>query len=335
MSRVGMMKIWRSSEDISPELEATVVTIGVFDGVHRGHRAVLGEAVKEAKRRGIPSLALTFDPHPAVVHGVRPVHLVTTVSDRLDRLAAAGIDIAFVQPYSLEYAKATPREFVKNQLVDQLKATVVVVGEDVRFGCGNSGDGETLLALGKEYGFDVVLLKDLHAPEGRRWSSTWVRELLASGDVSGAARVLGRHHRIRGEVVHGYQRGRELGFPTANLRGDNLGEVPADGVYAGWLVRNVPESTAAEYLPAAISVGTNPQFNGVERTVEVHVLGRSDLNLYGEKIGVDFVDYLRPMLAFDSLDELLSQMDEDLLRTAEVLGVPTAGRVDPAAVSAQ
>ena len=135
-------------------------------------------------------------------------------------------------------------------------------------------------------------------------------------------------------MVHGFQRGREIGFPTANLTGDGLGEVPADGVYAGWLVRSVPGSKAAEYLPAAISVGTNPHFEGTERTVEVHALGRSDLNLYGESIAVDFVEYLRPMLSFESLDGLLRQMDEDLRVTAEILGVPTAGRVDPAAVTA-
>lgn len=331
---MSSVKIWRSPADIPSDHAGSVVTIGVFDGVHRGHRAVLGETVRQAKERGLLSVALTFDPHPAVVHGAKLVHLVTTLEDRVNRLVAAGIDVVYVQNYTLEYARATPEEFVRDQLLGQLKAKVVVVGEDVRFGCQNSGDGETLRELGEKYGFDVVLLNDREAPEGRRWSSTWVRELLASGDVAGAARVLGRPHRIRGEVVHGFQRGREIGFPTANLMGEELGEVPADGVYAGWLVRSVPESEAAEYLPAAISVGTNPQFDGVQRTVEVHVLGRSDLNLYGERIGVDFVEYLRPMLAFESLEGLLVQMDEDLRATAEILGVPVAGRVDPSEVTA-
>lgn len=326
------LRVWRKPDDV--DVDACVVTIGVFDGVHKGHRAVLGRTVDEAKARNLPSVALTFDPHPAVVHGTKPVHLVTTLDDRLDRLAAAGIKAVYVQEYSLDYAKATPEEFVAKQLVGELHAVAVVVGEDVRFGRDNSGDGATLRELGEKYGFDVVLLDDLEAPEGRRWSSTWIRELLAAGDVAGAARVLGRPHRIRGEVVHGFQRGREFGFPTANLTGDGLGEVPADGVYAGWLVRDVPGSAAAEYLPAAISVGTNPQFDGVERTVEVHVLGRTDLNLYGERIGVDFVEYLRPMAAFSGVDALLEQMDEDLRRTAEVLGVPTAGRVDPSLVTA-
>lgn len=326
--------VWRRPEDIPSGLVGTAVTIGVFDGVHKGHRAVLRETVRQAKARGLVSVALTFDPHPASVHSGQSVHLVSTLGDRIDRLAAAGIDAVYVQRYTLGYARATPREFFEDQLVGELRARVVVVGEDVRFGRRNEGDGAVLAELGKEKGVEVTLVSDLTAPEGRRWSSTWVRELLAAADVAGAARVLGRRHRIRGEVVHGFQRGRAIGFPTANLAGDDLGEVPADGVYAGWLVRSVEGARAAEYLPAAISVGTNPHFEGTERTVEVHVLGRSDLNLYGESIAVDFVEYLRPMLSFDSLEGLLGQMDEDLRNTAEILGVPTAGRVDPASVTA-
>ncbi|MFT0847843.1 bifunctional riboflavin kinase/FAD synthetase [Actinomycetaceae bacterium L2_0104] len=329
------MRVWRRASDIPPDVGRTVVTIGVFDGVHRGHHAVLAETVRQARQRGLLSLALTFDPHPATVHRPdRPVRLVATLEDRIDRLAAAGIDAVFVQHYSLEYAQSNAREFVERQLLGQLHAAAVVVGEDVRFGKGNEGDGELLVRLGRELGFDVVLLSDLGDDEGRRWSSTWVRELLQAGDVAKVAQILGRPHRLRGEVVHGFQRGRQLGFPTANLRGDTLGEVPADGVYAGWLVRSVPGTSAAEYLPAAISVGTNPQFDGVERTVEAHVLGRADLDLYGEHIAVDFIERLRPMLAFDSIEALLAQMDEDLRNTAVVLGVPTAGRVDPVQVTA-
>ena len=178
------------------------------------------------------------------------------------------------------------------------------------------------------------MVTDIQAPEGRRWSSSWVRELLAEGDVAGAARVLGHLHRIRGTVEHGFKRGRTLGFPTANLQGGIEGVVPADGVYAGWVVRTVPGTQSAEFLPAAISVGTNPQFDGVERTVEAHVLGRSDLNLYGEKIAVTFVSRIREMMTFDSLDELLFQMDNDLLKTASVLGIAVANRVDPDSVTA-
>ncbi len=322
-------------EDIPADLGRTVVTVGVFDGVHRGHHAVLAETVHQARERGLMSVALTFDPHPAIVHHPeRPIRLVATVDDRIDRLAAAGIDAVYVQHYTLDYAQATARDFVEKQLLGELRAGVVVVGEDVRFGKNNSGDGTLLSQLGGELGFDVVLLDDRGDNLGRRWSSTWIRELLELGDVAQVAQILGRAHRLRGEVVHGFQRGRDLGFPTANLKGEALGEVPADGVYAGWLVRNVPGTSAVEYLPSAISVGTIPQLDGIERTVEAHVLGRSDLNLYGEHVAVDFVERLRPMLAFNSVEQLLTQMDEDLRNTAVVLGVPTAGRVNPAEVSA-
>lgn len=327
--------VWRTPEDIPADLGQSVVTVGVFDGVHRGHHAVLAETVRHARTRGLTSVALTFDPHPATVHNPdRPVKLVATLDDRIDRLAAAGIDAVFVQHYTLEYAQASAESFVRNQLVDQLHASLVVVGEDARFGKDNAGDGALLTELGHALGFDVILLNDLGEPAGRRWSSTWVRELLAVGNVEKAAEVLGRPHRLRGKVVHGFQRGRELGFPTANLKGEELGEIPADGVYAGWLVRDVPMTNAAEYLPAAISVGSNPQFDGVERTVEAHVLGRADLNLYGEDVAVDFIRRLRPMVSFESVDGLLCQMDEDLRNTALALGVPTAGRVDPAEVTA-
>ena len=178
------------------------------------------------------------------------------------------------------------------------------------------------------------MVTDIQAPEGRRWSSSWVRELLAEGDVAGAARVLGHLHRIRGTVEHGFKRGRALGFPTANLHDGIEGVVPADGVYAGWVVRSVPGTESAEFLPAAISVGTNPHFDGIDRTVEAHVLGRSDLNLYGERIAITFVSRIRPMLSFDSLDGLLTQMDEDLRRTAYILGIAVSTRIDPGAVTA-
>lgn len=329
------MDIWRVPEDIPSDLAGSVVTIGVFDGVHRGHMAVLENAMREARTCGCTSIALTFDPHPLLVHNPQAnIHLVSTLDDRLDRLAAAGIMATYVQHYTLEYAQASPREFVEQQLLGQLKAKTIVVGEDVRFGKNNAGDGTLLRELGAELGFRVVLVDDLTDEDGTRWSSSWLRELLVVGDVAKAKEVLGRPHRLRGEVVHGFQRGRKLGFPTANLMGDDLGEVPADGVYAGWLVMDVPGSKAVVHVPAAISIGTNPHFGNEARTVEAHVLGRADLNLYGQQIALDFVERIRPMMKFDSLDGLTTRMDEDLRMTAQILGVPPAGRVNPEDVTA-
>lgn len=329
------MNVWASLSDI-PAGTRSVVTIGNFDGMHLGHRRVIATCRDRAGRRGVQSVACTFDPHPRSVH--RPedgLALISPLQDRLDAMAACGIESTFVIHYDESVYSLTPEEFVQKYLVGALGAREVVVGEDFRFGKNNSGDIDTLRDLGRKYDFDVVMVADIAAPEGRRWSSSWVRELLAEGDVAGAARVLGHMHRIRGVVQHGFKRGRELGFPTANLTKDVEGVIPGDGVYAGWLVRQVPGTSAGEFLPAAISVGTNPHFDGVERTVEAHVLGRSDLNLYGERVAVTFVARIRPMMSFDSLDDLLAQMDDDLRVTAFVLGVGVSGRIDPQAVTAR
>lgn len=328
------MKIWTDLESI-PEGQRSVVTIGNFDGMHNGHRRVVSSCVERARKRGVDAVALTFDPHPTQVH--RPelgLELISPLRDRLDAMAASGLDATLVIHYDESVYSLDAEEFVTTFLVDRLGVLEVVVGEDFRFGRGNAGTVDTLRALGRRYDFDVVMVTDIQAPEGRRWSSSWVRELLAEGDVAGAARVLGHLHRIRGTVEHGFKRGRALGFPTANLHDGIEGVVPADGVYAGWVVRSVPGTESAEFLPAAISVGTNPHFDGIDRTVEAHVLGRSDLNLYGERIAITFVSRIRPMLSFDSLDGLLTQMDEDLRRTAYILGIAVSTRIDPGAVTA-
>lgn len=329
------MKVWHSLAEI-PGNESAVVTIGNFDGMHNGHKKVIATCVERARKLGVDAVAITFDPHPIQVH--RPevgLQLISPLRDRLDAMAAAGLDATLVAHYDASVYSLDADEFVDEYLVGRCGAREVVVGEDFRFGRANAGTIDTLRALGRSYGFDVITVTDIEAPEGRRWSSSWVRELLAVGDVSGAARVLGHLHRIRGSVCHGFKRGRALGFPTANLSEDVEGVIPADGVYAGWVVRAVPGTQSAEFLPAAISVGTNPQFSGETRTVEAHVLGRSDLNLYGERIAVTFVSRIRPMQSFASLNDLLTQMDDDLRQTASILGIGVAGRVDPDSVTAQ
>jgi riboflavin kinase/FMN adenylyltransferase len=187
----------------------------------------------------------------------------------------------------------------------------------VRFGRDNEGDFLRMQALGKQLGFDVIGIEDFG--EDRRCSSTWVREALADGEVEAAAEILGRPHRMVGEVIHGAARGRELGFPTANLSPDSEGFIPADGVYAGWLI-----DEAERRWPAAISVGSNPTFEGVPRQVEAHVIDRADaqiddFNLYGQHVVVEFVQRLRPMVAYRGIDALIEQMAEDVERTREVL----------------
>lgn len=330
------MKIWTDLNQV-PGDQKSIVTIGNFDGMHQGHARIIASCVDRAHKRGLDSVALTFDPHPRSVHRpetARP--LIMSLSDRLEAMAAIGVDAALVAHYDRSLYTLSPEDFIEMYLVDRLGAREVIVGEDFRFGQGNTGDIETLRTLGRQLGFDVSMVTDIQSPSGRRWSSSWVRELLADGDVAEASVVLGHFHRLTGVVEHGAKRGRTLGFPTANLRADGDIMVPADGVYVGWLVREaVPGGQGGqEFLPAAISVGTNPQFSGSARTVEAHVLGRHDLDLYGQTVTVLFVKRLRPMMKFGSVEELLGQMDRDLLGTAATLGVRVAGRVDPALVTA-
>ncbi len=312
-----------------PELSSSVVTIGNFDGVHRGHRSVLGRVVGLARADHRAAIAVTFDPHPAQVH--RPDEappLLTGLTDRLELLAQTGLDGVLVLPYTLDLAALTPEEFVTQYLVDGLRARTVVVGHDVRFGKGNSGSLATMVELGGVHGFEVVAVDDVGVARtpaggaGPRWSSSATRALLADGDVAGAADVLGRPHALRGVVVHGDARGRLLGFPTANL-GDIAGMVPADGVYAGRLRRPALAASDPEHpdvvLPAAVSIGTNPTFDGVERRVEAYVLDRDDLDLYDEEVVVELVERLRPTLRFDSVDDLVVQMHADVDQARELL----------------
>jgi riboflavin kinase / FMN adenylyltransferase len=325
---------WHDLAEVPRGYGPSVVAIGNFDGVHQGHRSVLATLVAQAARRGARAVAVTFEPHPLrVLHPERAPELLTTPAHRLDLLAAAGLDAVLVMTFDRDLASWTPERFVVDTLVQALGATAVVVGRDVRFGKENSGDLETMRALGREHGFDVLVLEDQHGSGARRWSSTWVRELLAAGDVAAAAEQLGRPHRVEGVVVHGDHRGRELGYPTANL-GEVEVLVPADGVYAGWLVRlDVPEPQGPQdprrVLPAAVSIGTNPTFQGVERRVEAHALvGReasATLDLYGERVGVDLVERLRPTLRFDSVEDLVEQMDADVERCRQVLATSGCG----------
>jgi riboflavin kinase/FMN adenylyltransferase len=314
---------WYALQDIPSDLGPTVVTLGNFDGVHRGHREVLGRVVREARDRGATPVAVTFEPHPvAVLYPERAPAQIMSLEQRLEVLDSVGLGAALVLHFTHEFAQQTPEEFVETTFVDALGAVAVVVGKDTRFGVRNSGDVGTLTELGEKHGFDVIALDDIGeaAPEGRRWSSTQLRAEILDGKVRHAAEILGRPHRVSGTVVHGDHRGRELGFPTANLSPDHAGLVPSDGVYAGWLVRLDREPGAADRtLPAAISIGTNPTFDGHQRRVEAYVLDRTDLDLYGESVAMDFVSHLRPTLRFDSIEALIDQMREDVARCREIL----------------
>lgn len=315
--RVDSVLRWTHLEEIPSGFGPSVVTLGNFDGVHRGHRALLGTVVREAALRGARAVAVTFDPPPlAVLHPDRAPAQIATLEHRLDLMASTGLDAVLVLEFTRELAAQTPEEFVRGVFVEALGATAVVLGSDSRFGVRNSGTIDTMRELGTAHDFAVVELPAVgETTDGERnWSSTHLRRLLADGAVDEAAQILGRPHRVSGEVVHGHHRGRELGFPTANLGPGTAGLVPADGVYAGWLERlDLPAGDPERRLPAAISVGTNPTFDDVpERTVEAHVLDRTDLDLYHERVGVDFVAHLRGNVRFDSVEELLTRIGQDV-----------------------
>ena len=341
------MEVWYGAEQVPASLSApggpgAVVTMGIFDGVHRGHQAVLGRVVElshelaHGDRRPL-AVAVTFDPHPRSVHQPEAdLPLIASLTDRLASLGDLGLDAVLVITYTLDFAAQSPQDFVRTWLEGLLGARAVVVGDDVRFGCRNSGDATTLEQIGRDDGFEVEIVSKIRSDEGRRWSSTWIRQCLKDGDMGRASQVLGRPHRLRGVVVRGLRRGRELGFPTANLEAATAGVVPPDGVYAGWLVRGSSAEVGGQRLPAAISIGTNPTFDDVpQRTVEAHVLGRADLNLYGEEVGIELIERLRPMLAFDGLDPLLVQMRADIEDTALILDVPVPDPIRPEDVTAQ
>ena len=311
------VQLWRSLDDVPADLGRTAVVIGNFDGVHLGHQHVLRRARELADQRSLDVVAVTFDPHPMAV--LRPEHApvtLTTLEARAELLTAAGADAVLALPFDLEMASWSPDEFARRVLVDTLHAAVCVVGANFRYGNKAAGDVASLQAFGAEHDFVAEGIPLDGGPQV--WSSTYVRTCLASGDVAGAAEALGRPYAVRGLVVKGDQRGRELGFPTANVPADHLTAVPPDGVYAGRLTRR----DTGETFPAAISVGTNPTFDGVTvRRVEAYVLDRTDLELYGVEVDVAFVERLRGMEAFGSIDELIEQMRADVDRTREVLGL--------------
>lgn len=317
------MRVWRDFSDVPGDLGRTVATIGNFDGMHLGHQHVVRRAREVAAEVGADTVidgvvAVTFDPHPIAV--LRPEHApptLTTIDQRLRLLGEAGVDEVLVIPFSREIAAWTPTEFIDRILVDTLRVKAVVVGANFRFGNRAAGDCNLLRSAGLEHDF---VLEEVSLDGGPQvWSSTYVRTCLAAGDVTGAAEALGRTFTVTGVVVEGDKRGRELGFPTANVPVRPGAAAPADGVYAGRLtVHDGPD--AGTTYPAAISVGTNPTFAGErERRVESYVLDRTDLDLYGREVEVAFVERLRGMVRFDSIDDLLTAMADDVDRARAVL----------------
>ena len=308
------MITFRRVGDIPSGFGETAVTIGKFDGVHAGHRAVIGRLKQAAEERGLNSVVVTFDRHPLALLAPQKCPPVLVGNEqKLDLLAETGIDATLLLAFDRELSQLPPEEFVTTVLTGALKARLVLVGNDFRFGHRGAGDVALLRELGTQHGFEVETIPDVAPQDGRRVSSTWIRELLADGRVSEAAQLLGHDPAVRGVVVHGAKRGRELGYPTANLSPDSDGLIPADGVYGGWLL------VGSQRFPAAISVGNNPTFDGVpQKQVEAFVLDK-DIDLYDQVVEVQFVERIRGMVAFTGIEPLIVQMADDVERVRQLL----------------
>jgi riboflavin kinase/FMN adenylyltransferase len=307
------MLLFEGVGDVPAGFGPSAVTIGKFDGVHRGHRGVIAQLVSLAADRGLQPVVVTFDRHPFALlrPEVCPDSLVSN-AQRADLLAETEVAATLVLEFTRELSELAPAAFVESILIDRLGAKLVLVGADFRFGHRGAGTIETLRELAAAHGFEVALLDDVRI-DGDRVSSTKIREHLSAGEVRAAAALLGRYPRVRSTVIHGDAIGREIGFPTANLDPAMEGFLPADGVYAAWAWID-----GIRY-GAAVSIGNNPTFEGIPaRRTEAHLLDAS-VDAYGKTIELDFVDYLRPMVKFDGIDTLVAALSADVDRIRALL----------------
>jgi len=309
---VTRAQIVRGLEAVPPG--PSVVAIGFFDGVHRGHQTIIRRAVRAGQASGVRSAVVTFDRHPMeVVNPGSQPKLLMTLARRAGTLAEQGVDLVVVMPFDDDVRHLSPEGFVDHVLVDPLQAQRVVVGANFRFGHRAAGDVATLSHLGPSRGFDAegVTLLEL---DGVVISSTEIRGAVEQGDVALAARMLGRPPSIDGVVVRGNQRGAGLGYPTANVQVDARLAVPARGIYAGEFTLD------GDRRPCVTNVGVNPTFGGQELRVEAHLLD-FDGDLYGREVSVDFRHRIRDEEKFDSVEQLVAQIDADAAEARRLLGL--------------
>lgn len=306
------MKIFRNSEEITPEFHNAYVTIGNFDGVHVGHRYIFNQIIEEARRVGSKAVVITFDPHPKMVlhPDRRPFFLITTPQEKMALLEEIGIDGVFLIPFSLEYARTTARSFICDVLWQHFRVRKVFIGHDYTFGYGKEGNQQLLENFGKELGFDVAVI-DAVKVRDTIISSTLIRNLILEGRVKDAADFLGRLYNLKGTIVKGHQRGGGLGFPTANLAPEKV-LIPRTGVYAALALLN-----GVRYA-AVLNIGFNPTFGNEELAIEVHLLDFKG-EIYGETLQVYFVERLRNEVRFASPEELVRQIQQDVAQGTALL----------------
>ena len=309
------MRTYFTLSEIPAEVGKTAVTIGKFDCIHLGHQSLFSNLVEVAQKESLVPAVVTFDRHPD--HLLRPERAkppIIGTNQKRSLIEASGAEILLELEFNQELASKSPEQFVKEILVDNLHAQVVMVGEGFRFGNQGSGDTQTLRDLGQKYGFSVTEVRPVEI-DGETVSTTRVRNLLDEGSVAAVAKLLGRVHVTVGIVEHGLKIGRKIGFPTANLSREAEGYLPLDGVYSGWLV-----SEGIRY-PAAHSVGINETFQAVPRLVESHVLDETELDLYDKVVTLEFVDFVRPVAKFDGVESLVAQINLDLEVVRQQLGL--------------
>ncbi|TXN32801.1 bifunctional riboflavin kinase/FAD synthetase [Lacisediminihabitans profunda] len=311
------MKFFSSLAEVPADFGPSAVTIGKFDGVHAGHRSVIARLRQEAAQAGLVSTVLTFDRHPlALLRPDKCPESLTSNDQKRAVLETTGVDAVVMIEFTEAFSLKTPEDFVLDVLVNALHARLVFVGPDFRFGHRGLGTVELLERLGLSHGFEVRVIEAVRPYGDRVISSTWIRGLLAEGRVGEAAALLERRPTVRGIVVPGERRGRALGYPTANLSRSVEGFVPADGVYAAYA------TVDGRTMPAAVSIGNNPTFVGVpDKQIEAHLLDE-DLDLYGKTVEIAFVEYIRGMEKFASVDDLVVQMTADEARVRQLLEMP-------------
>jgi len=299
----------------------SVVTIGNFDGVHRGHMEIFRHLIFRGVQRGLQTVVVTFEPHPLKVLSAESMPpRITTFEQKCALIASAGVEYLVVVPFTAEFARMSADDFVRNMLCDSLGLRHIIIGHDYAFGKGREGNFKTLERIGIERGFTLEDMEPV-GEEGLVFSSSLARRLIAAGDMEGASGVLGRYHMISGTVVHGRDIGRSLGYPTANMATHNE-LLPPDGVYA------VMVSVDNRLVKGACSIGLNPTFDGGTRSIEVFMLDFAD-QIYGREIAVWFVQRLRDMKKYSDADALVSAIARDVQHTREILAVLDPNKVKP------
>jgi len=298
------MEIFRHIEEPKLSASSSVVTLGNFDGIHLGHQALIRRTVEEGKSLGVPSVVLTFEPHPLkLLAPARAPKLILLHKDKMRLLQSLGVDIVVIQNFDAPFADLEAADFVRTFLVERLRAKKLWVGRDLRFGKGRGGTVGDLMQWGKNWGFDVGTVEPILI-EGERVSSSRIRQLVEHGRVDEATPLLGRYHFISGKVVNGHRRGRDLGFPTANIASRNE-VVPQDGIYATVL------QIGDESHLSVSSIGFNPTFGPAAHTIESFILN-FDRSIYGESVRLSFVKRIREEKKFDSVEQLVAQMRGDV-----------------------